>query len=49
MLCPGFSIKKLRIIARFAKPNLKNGTGFGIANSTAEKKRHKAVKKVRRF
>lgn len=34
------------ITGRFARPILKNGTGFGIAYSTAERKKHKAEKKA---
>lgn len=42
-------MKRLRIIGAFARPSRKNGKGLGIANSTAEKKRQRAVKKARIF
>lgn len=32
-------------IGRFARPNRKNGNGFGMAYSTAERKRQSAAKK----
>lgn len=44
-----FKIESERITGRFASPSLRNGSGFGIAYSTAERKRQIAEKKVISF
>lgn len=44
-----FNIEMERITGRFASPSLRNGSGFGIAYSTAERKRQSAEKKVINF
>ncbi|MDO4507706.1 MAG: hypothetical protein Q4B64_12240 [Spirochaetales bacterium] len=38
--------RKESMMGRFASPSLKKGTGFGIAYSTAERKKHNAEKKA---
>lgn len=44
-----FKVERERITGRFASPSLRNGSGFGIAYSTAERKRQSAEKKVISF